>query len=385
MNSPRSAQPRRWLWASGAAALASVAVAFAVTREEPSALEITSAPSGASISLDGEAIEAVTPAVLDALAPGEHSIEVHAPGMRPWTRRVTLVAGAPTQVHAALEPLEPDTDDGPPPPAEPAADPESPDAEPLTLREGRHLLRLLPERHAFSVPEAQAARLELDPRHTYRLRVHGTVYLDDASGSFTRSLSYYLHGPALAPSDTFGVVEDTPRLVGGASALYAFVLDDHPEDNRGELTLEVEDLDGQGTQRLVIDPRTHVVIPRRGSAVTGLSPTLTYEVTARAGSPVATTRSSDSAPVERALLVRRTRQRSEGVDLAASTAQSPRLIAVGRRTLVSGADELLFTLPDDRLDDNAGALELEITLHEPFEDQSEDDLEEPADPPDTPE
>ena len=65
------------------------------------ALSIASTPPGASVTIDGEAREGVTPLRVDALALGPHEIVVALEGHRPWQQNVEVTEEA-TEVTATL-------------------------------------------------------------------------------------------------------------------------------------------------------------------------------------------------------------------------------------------------------------------------------------------
>jgi len=68
-------------------------------------ISVTSDPSGADISLDGEPINAVTPHTIQHLSPGSHTIELALEGYQDWgPKSVNVVSQQTTYVHATLTP-----------------------------------------------------------------------------------------------------------------------------------------------------------------------------------------------------------------------------------------------------------------------------------------
>jgi hypothetical protein len=97
------------------------------------------APAGAaglSVRLDGREIGAATLGMAMPLDPGEHRLEVSAPGKRPYTASVTIDAGAATRT-IEVPPLADDTPTppplAPPPPAPPPPAPPPPVSAPPPL------------------------------------------------------------------------------------------------------------------------------------------------------------------------------------------------------------------------------------------------------------
>jgi len=66
------------------------------------AIEIETRPSGARIRLDGAAA-GVSPAVLDNVKAGSHTVRLELEGFRVWTTTVSIKAGTRTRIAASLE------------------------------------------------------------------------------------------------------------------------------------------------------------------------------------------------------------------------------------------------------------------------------------------
>ena len=63
---------------------------------------IESEPIGADVSLDAHFV-GNTPLLEFKMSPGEHLLEIAKTGFITWSRRILVVAGAPTHVKATLE------------------------------------------------------------------------------------------------------------------------------------------------------------------------------------------------------------------------------------------------------------------------------------------
>jgi hypothetical protein len=86
----------------GPIALEKVAVA---SEPPPAGVSISSTPAGASINMDGRATGLVTPAVVTALTPGVHSVQLELDGYLPTDRSLELAAGTTLELtDLALEP-----------------------------------------------------------------------------------------------------------------------------------------------------------------------------------------------------------------------------------------------------------------------------------------
>ena len=66
-------------------------------------LEVRSEPPGASVRLDGAPV-GVTPVERLSAVPGRHEVAIEAPGYKPWSQAIDVVAGAPIALKAALAP-----------------------------------------------------------------------------------------------------------------------------------------------------------------------------------------------------------------------------------------------------------------------------------------
>ena len=76
--------------------------------ETTAVLFLDTDPPGATVEVNGRAIEKLTPASLERVVPGHYDVRVTAPGHYPWRRAITLRGGEARQFsHILLLPKEP--------------------------------------------------------------------------------------------------------------------------------------------------------------------------------------------------------------------------------------------------------------------------------------
>ena len=97
-----------------------VGALYAEAAPAPPRLRIRASVPGAEVRVDGRPVGTfrAEPLEVEGLTPGSHEVEVRAPEHRPWTRELTLEAGAVLELDAGLVP-EP-SEAVPPPPIDPA-------------------------------------------------------------------------------------------------------------------------------------------------------------------------------------------------------------------------------------------------------------------------
>jgi hypothetical protein len=71
--------------------------------QEAGHARIESEPAGAAVTLDGVLLGQASPAELDGLPPGTFSVELAAPGMKPWRGELTVLPGQRTLLQVTLE------------------------------------------------------------------------------------------------------------------------------------------------------------------------------------------------------------------------------------------------------------------------------------------
>ncbi len=334
------------------AAVLAAAVVVGVGHFGTFAIRLTSAPPGAEVLVDGQRAGQVTPLLIADLSARErHRIEVRAPGMRPWVREVEPQRGKTIDLHATLTPI-------PRPPERPAL-PAAPPPVTMDAHYPTGRIEIRADRHAFAVPATGAARIRLDPTKTYRLWTEGRIFLGGPNNPYTNDVLYFIEGVAVAASDTFGVLGPRPTSVRGASAVYAFVLDNAPNDNAGTIRLRIQEKTAPSAATLLVDGREHAVVLERHQrfALTDLDERATYEVTVKDGETPAYTRGSNGGRVGKVVLAQSLGPTSIGNE----TKQAPyRVLEVGRRHTVTGASWLQLSIPDDSLSDKGGSLQVTV-------------------------
>jgi len=340
----------------------------------PSArLVVGSEPPGALVAIDGKPTGKATPATFEGFSADErHRVELHLAGFRPWSRDIVLVAFLPTTLDATLESEHP------------AAEPEAPSLPTFSISDGGEddpeltadgyglTIRLPTDGNAFLVPASKAASVKLDPRHTYRAWASGALHLDRTLGTYAEAAAYLVTGPGVSAAQAFGLIDRNPRTITGASQLWAFCPSSSEAAAGGELVVHVLDTSAPRAAALEIPARA-VSVPREQALIgEGLEADQVYEIAIRATNAPALTRGAGGGPVGRVLLVRISQRPPAEADLGAWARSTVMVLSAGRTALVSGAEQLLFTFPDDSGDDNSGELQVEIRRHA-AEDEAADD------------
>jgi hypothetical protein len=111
---------------------------------------------------------------------------------------------------------------------------------------------------------------------------------------------------------------------------------------------------------VMVDARQHAVTPRVGESYTlrGLDPSATYEVRLRDTARPARTRGIQGEAVGRVLVLQ-----DSGCGAEEGGPWKPgraRVVETGHATRFTGTSWLRFTFPDEDLEDNAGALSVEV-------------------------
>jgi hypothetical protein len=112
---------------------------------------------------------------------------------------------------------------------------------------------------------------------------------------------------------------------------------------------------------VVVDARQHTLTPgtEEGFTLHGLNAATVYEVTVRDTARPARTRGVEGEAVGRVLVLQ---DKGCAAEPGGAWKHGPaRVVETGRATRFSGATRLRFTFPDDDLEDNAGALSVEVS------------------------
>lgn len=343
-----------------AAAVGFAGVSLAV-RLRRGTLEITSAPAGASIALDGKPTGQTTPAVLDELEGGRSwRVEVAKAGFAPWANDVPLQRGQHLVVNAKLEPAA-----APLPAAQEdagvadagqadagAADAGAVDAGPAdagatgdaapapvpdVVRWPVARFELDAARHRLDLSQAGALALPLDPTKTYRVTL--------GAGPMTGWGFYVVNEAGAQP----GAFSDQPLQMKGVTKLFAFhvpasLLGAEGKDDtkpRG-LTVQVGNEKRGKTHKV---PGAVKLAAGQRVLLEGLDPADTYELTVRQGEPKARVRAS-GAEVKRVV--------------AAHPTGGLVVVTVDEPWRFTAAKQVWLTLLDDAPDGQEGRLVVEV-------------------------
>jgi hypothetical protein len=68
----------------------------------PGSIELSSSPTGAEVYLDGSDLKQTTPATIDGVTAGKHSLKLTLSGYQDSTQQVIVAPGHPAQVQTEL-------------------------------------------------------------------------------------------------------------------------------------------------------------------------------------------------------------------------------------------------------------------------------------------
>ncbi len=349
----RRMRARRLLMTLAPAVLAALVGLVLVTLEATGhfAVELTSAPPGARVRVDGKDWYARTPTLISHLdADHEHLIEVSADGTQSWSQKVRAERGSTLAVHARLKSTRP-----------PEPSPHVALAPPVP-HEGRYPLSgfiVSAAHHAVRVPPSPAARVGLDPRKSYVVSTAARAPSAALAARPTAEVIYLLEGGArLTARESFGIVGPLPRTLRHASALYLFVLGAPGDAGAIEVHVREEESGAVTTVRVDAAGNAVALPPEARFTLRGLDPATTYELLIREAEPAAQTRGRRGGLVGHVLSLQGGGPGRRGQDESRGSAQ---VLEVGQPYRVTGAAWMLFTFPDDDARDNAGALTVDIT------------------------
>jgi serine/threonine protein kinase len=351
-------------------------------------LWLTSTPAGASVKLNGRDVVGVTPLVVKGVTLHEaNTLILTLPGYRPWTKRFTPTSEAEPPLHVELERLPGDfspsgatarpgtgastgpiastgttttTTSTPAPedagtPAVEVATPEGTPTQPAldfnVVDYPTRLFVLRTQYNALPLGKYGTASIDLSPGASYSVNTSGSVTLQKGRGGATGTLVYYLEGENVPANEAYGLVGPGSRTIKGARRMHVFLLDDDRDDNTGTIRIHL-------TQSKWVPPRTFsfdatrdalVLKPEHQLVVRGLNPDALYLLTVR--DDYAELRPGAKGRTRRVLCVE-SRQKS--------ARRNHRFLESGKRFQLTGADTLRCTYPDTEVDDNAGALEVDI-------------------------
>ena len=335
---------------------------------------ISSIPPGATVKLNGRDVPGVTPLVVPNVPLHDaNTLVVTLPGYRPWTKRFTLTSEAGTPMRADLERLEPEP---PAPKPEPtatvpapeqqaaAADtqtgtPATPDtaAAPVDLKKFNEVdyptrvFVLRPQYNAFPVEKYATASIELNTGASYSISTTGSALLGQGRASASNTLAWFAEGENLSVEDSFGLIGPAPRTFKGVRKLHVFLLDDDTATNAGAIRVNVRQSKWVPPRQLTFDPNRNALVlePQHQLAVRGLNPDAMYLLTVR--DDLAELRPGPTGRTRRVLCAEHNSKTGR---------HNHRLLEAGKRYQMTGAETLRCTFPDTRVEDNAGALEVDI-------------------------
>jgi eukaryotic-like serine/threonine-protein kinase len=349
------------------AVLGGLTGAFLFGRVNTFDMRVTSKPEGASVRIDGTSAAGATPLVIESVtADKPHLVQVDLVGMKPWSMEIRGSARSITAVHADLErEVRPQIEVADEPVAVDAgvadAEPKDKSLDALAPVEALYpqaSFSLLARRHVKQLEKSNAARIDLDPNQTYKVKAEGRISFGGmVSDIFIEACPYMLSGPKVQAQDAFGILGKQPMTFTGVSRLYAFVTDLSVHDNTGALIIRIESKSGE-KKTMLVDGKEHTVMPETGErmSVKGISALNRYELTLRDGKVPARTRARGKPG--KVLFGQTTGFNI--VEGAAKDAFAHRVMETGKKYIVKGSSMFWMWFPDDDLSDNEGSIEVEI-------------------------
>jgi eukaryotic-like serine/threonine-protein kinase len=314
-------------------------------------LWLTSTPPGASVKLNGKDVPGVTPLfVPDVPLTQASTLVLTLPGYRTWTKRFTPTTSDEPTLNAVFEPLE-----EPPPPQEPPPAPEPAAPEPDLSRNAvdypTRLFVLRPRYNAFVVDGRDTASIELNPRVAYSVSTDGGASLASGRGGGTSTLAYFAEGDNLPADESFGLLGASTRTLKGVRRLHVFLLDDDLADNSGSVRVNLRQSQFVAPRSLTFEAARNALVltPEQQFVLRGLNPDAVYMLTVR--DDVAELRVGPTGRTRHVLCVESNQKNAR---------RSHRLLESGKRFQMTGADTLRCTFPDVRVEDNAGAFEVDL-------------------------
>jgi hypothetical protein len=335
---PQSTALRALALVIAAAVVGFAGVSIAV-RLRKSALEVTSTPPGAALSIDGKDTGKKTPTVLDDL-PGAktYKVQLTKDGFTPWKNDVPLQRGQHLVVAATLEALPPP----PPPKVEPppvvdAGTPEPAPPPPDEVAWPTSRFELDATRHRLDLSQAGALAVTLDPAQTYRVTL--------GKGAMEGWGFYVVNDAGAQP----GAFTPQPLQMKGVTKLFAFhfpasALGAEGKDDTKPRPLAVQ----AGTEKRVTTykvPGTLKFPETARVTVKALDPDDTYELLVRQGEPAARVRRSGAE--ERRVLV-------------GHPTQGLVVVSLDEPWRFTGASSVWLTLLDDASGTEEGRLAFEL-------------------------
>lgn len=356
-------------------------------------LWVASTPAGASVKLNGKDVTGVTPLIIPHVPLDQaNTLVLTKDGYKPWIKRFTLTVENEPFPTAELERAEPAPATAPPTPVAAAATPtpaEQPTAaapptgtpQPEATADAgtatdagtavaagtdgapaqelsfnvvdypTRLFVLRAQYNAFPVAKYGPASIELNPAGSYSVSTSGSASLGGEGRAGTNTLAYYAEGENLSADDSFGLLGPAARTLKGVRRLYVFMLDDDRSDNSGTVRVTLRQSKWVAPRNLTFDATKDALVlePQHQLVLRGLHPEATYLLTVRDDFPEL--RPGANGRTHRVLCVESTGK---------SARRNHRLLEAGKRYQLTGADTLRCAFPDAQVEDNAGALEVDL-------------------------
>ena len=343
-------------------------------------LWLTSKPAGATVKLNGRDVPGVTPLIVRGVPLDQaNTLVLTLPGYLPWTKRFTPTSESSPPMHAELESAGPKPAEAPSPtapatttsdsPATPtatgtqtpvaantadagtAATPGEPELKYNAVTYPTRVFVLRPQYNAVPLGEYATASIDLSPSASYSISTDGSASLRGGRGGGSNTLAYFLEGEGLSAEESFGLLGSTGRSIKGARRLHVFLLDDDLTDNSGTVRVNLRQSKYVAPRSLTFNPARDALVlkPEHQMVLTGLNPEALYLLTVR--DDFAELRSGSRGRTHQVLCAESSKK---------SARRTHRLLETGRRYQLTGADTLRCTFPDTRVEDNAGALDVDI-------------------------
>ncbi|WP_343211099.1 serine/threonine-protein kinase [Archangium violaceum] len=322
-------------------------------------LWLTSAPAGATVKLNGKDVPGTTPLIVQNVPLDEaNTLVLTLPGHRPWSKRFTAHTEAMPPMHAELERVEPVPSAPEPPPPSVAEAPEekktaepAPDPRFLAVDYPTRLFVLRPKYNALPMGLYATASIELNPGSSYSVSTEGGASLSKGRGSSSSTLVYFIEGDSISANESFGLIGPSARTFKGVRRMHVFLLDDDLEDNSGTVRVHLRQSKWVAPRSFTFDATRDALVlqPHHQMVLRGLNPDAIYLLTVR--DDFAELRAGANGRTRRVLCAESSQK---------SARRNHRLLEVGKRYQLTGADTLRCTFPDNQLEDNAGAFEVDI-------------------------
>ncbi|MHB8878096.1 MAG: serine/threonine protein kinase, partial [Myxococcaceae bacterium] len=221
------------------------------------------------------------------------------------------------------------------------------------MNEAEYPIRMMvlrPGRNAVPLREYPTASIDLEPGRSYSVWTEGAYSKGGKAASGT--VMYFLEGNTTARA-SYGFLGPSARTFRGVRKLHAFVVDSAPEENKGSVRINIRESKYTPPLLMAFDPRENAIYvkPEHKFVLHNLNPGSEYLLTVR--DDFAETREGSAGRIGSVLCVEHSSE-------PRPVPRSHRIMEVGKRYTVVNTQTLECMFPDDRLGDNAGAMEIDI-------------------------